>query len=162
MLASLPAPLPESLPPTFVPKPSLTPSPTSHQSFSDYARSPHKRRSPSYDEDKSASVGLGLGLSVSSKKPRLTESSPKINPIKSPELYRSSSASSVHRLSDRGVTPVERGSPLISAKKELGKSGLRSEITEGLGSWSKDKFLTEAQSYVPQVHMFMADIQSTR
>lgn len=147
MLSSLPAPLPEALPPTFLPTPTLTPSPTDHKSFTEYARSPNKRKAE--DDGRPASIGLGLGLSVSAKKARTGDSPPsKLLPLRSPELHRSSSSSSVQRLSERGITPADRSSPLVSAKKELGKSGLRSEITEGLGSWTKEDFVTAGKSFV--------------
>lgn len=158
MLSSLPAPLPETLPATFLPSPNATPSPPSYKSFSDYARSPRKRKaSESSGDDAPATNGLGLGISMNTKRHKSSSSPPpRASPasgktfskaLKSPELYRSVSTSSISgQPMDRSLTPVVTDRSTFSpagTKKELSRSSLRNEVPEGedLGSWSKDRFL---------------------
>ena len=148
--------MPETLPPTFLPSPNPTPSPPDHKTFADYARSPSAKRKASIDDLAPArGIGLGLGLTMthSAKKRKSSDdtfsppsasgktisASPKF-PLKSPELYRSLSSPTVPRISDRSITPSERYSPKASLKRDF-KSSLRSEITDGMGAWSKDQFV---------------------
>ncbi|WRT69984.1 uncharacterized protein IL334_006977 [Kwoniella shivajii] len=155
ILSSLPAPLPENLPPTFLPTPSTSPvSATSSppRTFGEYARSSlkrNKRKRPtdssdsSSDEPPSAGVGLGLGLSMSpeSKKRPKGDSGPE-------SIRRSSSFGNGRALTPNGLpTP----SPAMQSKK-LGGSGLRNEVIEkekeeGKENWSKEKWREMALAY---------------
>nr|KIR49085.1 hypothetical protein I312_01234 [Cryptococcus bacillisporus CA1280] len=112
LLSNLPAPLPESLPPTFLPSPSASPRSTSSSSpprtFTEYVHLKRKRDlqpDESYgtkNSGDSSGVGLGLGLSVAPDKKRKVEDA-------------------------RGITP---SSPMLSGicKKDKARSGLRNEV----------------------------------
>jgi len=56
------------------------------------------------------------------------------------------------RSTDRSLTPGDRAtlSPQVSHKSVLGRSSLRNELSdgEGMGSWTKEKFVEKAAAYV--------------
>lgn len=112
LLSNLPAPLPESLPSTFLPSPSASPRSTSSSSpprtFTEYV---HLKRKQDLEPDESygtknsgdsSGIGLGLGLSVAPDKKRKVEDT-------------------------RGITP---SSPMLNGlyKKDKARSGLRNEV----------------------------------
>ncbi len=142
MLSNLPAPLPSSLPPRFIPTSSPSPPSTpSSTSFAQYVRSqpnPKRRQSSSISSSDGdvKPVGLGLGLSMSDREPEVRKKR-KVSPT-SPELVRS-------------MTPLATASPVLRpVRKDHGRSGLRNEISEGAdkSGWSSDKWRDAGQTLV--------------
>ncbi|WVW86420.1 hypothetical protein I302_108466 [Kwoniella bestiolae CBS 10118] len=156
ILSSLPAPLPETLPSTFLPTPSTssTPSPPA-RTFTEYARSSIKRNKRKRPTDSSASassdssdgptsgIGLGLGLSMSPNDPAARKKLKTEG--KNPGLDGRIS------LTGTAMTPIMSGSSPALQSKKLGGSALRNEVGEsqeqGKESWSRDKWRKMAQVY---------------